>query len=241
MLEVENLEGKKQIHILFIGVQNPHILQLQPESQKTILTSIDELSDSVLNEIPDLIVFGTVQKEAVERIRKTEKLVLVPVLIVADTFEGVPSFDSIAAIPRVIICNTCAAEKELFVQRMKEIIDKKKKVLPARTGMIVKYTILFINNSVGRKLTRGKLAEKAGVTEDYLTRIFHEEMGMALWDYLNCYRMNYAVKQLLQTDDTVYEIADKAGFPDAAYFNRVFHKQFGVSPGQVRKTGLPVR
>lgn len=233
-------EQKKNVHILFIGVQNPHILQLQPGAERSIINSIDDLNDAISERTPDLIVFGSVQKEAVERIRKTDKLVLVPVLIIADSFEGVSSFDSVALIPRVIICNTCAAGMEQFTKRIKAVIEKKNKILPARTGMIVKYTILFLNNSVGKQITRGKLAERAGVTEDYLTRIFHEEMGLHLWDYLNCYRMDYAVQQLLQTDDTVYEVADKAGFPDAAYFNRVFHKQFGVSPGQVRKTGFPL-
>lgn len=241
MSEVENKEAfsLREVCILFVGVTNHHVVQFAPDSQKITVASALDVTDEIRARNLQLIVFDSIRAGEVELLRKYDDLVLVPVLIISDSFEGVTSLDSIMSLPRVVLCNTCAAKSQLFVKRLLSLVNRDISLLPARTALIVKYTVLFINNSVGKQITRGKLSEKAGVTEDYLTRIFHQEMGMSLWDYVNCYRMYYACTLLLQTDDSIREIADLAGFPDAAYFNRVFHKQYGSSPGQFRKTGLP--
>jgi YesN/AraC family two-component response regulator len=81
---------------------------------------------------------------------------------------------------------------------------------------------------------RWKLADTVHVSEDYLTRIFHKEIGLSLWEYLNRYRIYIATKMLLETNDTIYEIAENSGFQDQAYFCRVFKKIYGVPPGKIR-------
>ena len=60
-------------------------------------------------------------------------------------------------------------------------------------------------------------------------------MGLPLWDYLNRLRVHAAVELLLQTDESIQEIASRSGFQDHAYFSRVFRKIYGVPPGQLRK------
>jgi len=40
---------------------------------------------------------------------------------------------------------------------------------------------------------------------------------------------------LLNSNASVLEIAEQSGFSDTAYFNRVFKKMVGTSPGQYRK------
>lgn len=237
----ETISSLNKATILFVDVQNSHVAEFGHNAKKFFISSARSANEIVKQASPDFVIFDKIIPQEIDEIRGNENLVMVPIVVIADSFEGNKDFESITAVPRLIICNTCAIRLRIFEKRLELLFEKKNTILPARTGMIVKYTILFINNSIGKQITRGHLADKAGVTEDYLTRIFHEEMGMPLWDYLNSFRMFYAIRQLLQTDDSVREIADKAGFPDAAYFSRVFHKQFGIAPGRVRKTGLPSR
>jgi len=47
---------------------------------------------------------------------------------------------------------------------------------------------------------------------------------------LNRYRIHKAKELLLQSDETITNIALKVGFNDSAYFSRVFHKLAGNSP-----------
>ncbi|MDE6736746.1 MAG: AraC family transcriptional regulator, partial [Treponemataceae bacterium] len=106
--------------------------------------------------------------------------------------------------------------------------------LPSHTGALIKKAILYLNKNYSQQIVRWKLADTVHVSEDYLTRIFHKELGLSLWEYLNRYRIYLAERLLLETNDTVYEIAERIGFQDKAYFCRVFKKIYGISPGKIR-------
>ena len=106
--------------------------------------------------------------------------------------------------------------------------------MPPHTGALVKKAILYLNKNASQQIVRWKLADTVHVSEDYLTRIFHKEIGLSLWEYLNRYRIFLATKMLLETNDTIYEIAEKSGFQDQAYFCRVFKKVYGIPPGKIR-------
>lgn len=237
----------QNINLLLIGVNNQRVLNFTSCANVTKIDSVEELpvlhqngtEKNCFVSIPDFIIFDSIKKSEIEKIRENDLFVSVPILIIQNDFEDKSLFDEISETPRLLVCNTCVVNSEVFQKHLLALAEKKEKILSSRTGVIVKYTIFFINTGIQKQLTRGKLAEKAGVTEDYLTRIFHEEMGVQLWDYLNLIRMDSAKKLLLQTDDSIYLIAEKSGFPDAAYFNRVFHKQFDMTPGAFRKAGIP--
>jgi transcriptional regulator GlxA family with amidase domain len=63
-----------------------------------------------------------------------------------------------------------------------------------------------------------------------LNRIFHQELGISPWDYLNRYRIDRAKGLLQATDLPITEVAAQVGFEDSAYFSRVFHREVGQSP-----------
>ena len=62
------------------------------------------------------------------------------------------------------------------------------------------------------------------VSENYLTHIFHQELGVSLWDYLNRYRVLPEKELLQQTHDSIAYISTLVGFDDPAYFSRVFRR-----------------
>jgi transcriptional regulator GlxA family with amidase domain len=108
-------------------------------------------------------------------------------------------------------------------------------ILPPHTGILVKKALLYFGQHAGSPISRWKMADSVNVSEDYLSRIFHKEMGLSLWDYLNRYRIFLAAELLRQTDYTIQDIALKTGFQDQAYFSRVFKKIYGLPPGHLRK------
>ena len=190
--------------------------------------------DHILNEItPSLIVFETIDEESIKKIRKNQKTVLVPVLVLPDSILSEEEVEMLCSHPRIILCNSGAAESEQFDKRIHEILAGDE-ILPPHTGALVKKAILYLNKNASQQIVRWKLADNVHVSEDYLTRIFHKEIGLSLWEYLNRYRIYLATKMLLETNDTIYEIAEKSGFQDQAYFCRVFKKIYGVPPGRIR-------
>ena len=79
-------------------------------------------------------------------------------------------------------------------------------------------------------LSRQEIAKAVGVSKNYLTQIFHQELDISPWEYLTRYRIKEAKELLHSTDASIAYIAARVGFDDASYFGRVFRKQVGCSP-----------
>jgi AraC-like DNA-binding protein len=108
--------------------------------------------------------------------------------------------------------------------------------LPPHTSGLVKQAIAYLHQNYTRPISRWEIADAVGVSEDYLSRVFHRELNISPWDYLNRYRVLQSKHLLLQSSDAIGMIARQVGFKDQAYFSRVFHKVTGMSPQAFRET-----
>ena len=109
--------------------------------------------------------------------------------------------------------------------------------LPPETGALVKRAVAWLARNHAAPVARWQLAEAVGASEDYLARIFHRDLGISPWDYLNRYRVHRAGQMLRSCDESVKAIAARVGFQDQAYFTRIFRKITGRSPREFRGIG----
>ncbi|OMF07813.1 hypothetical protein BK129_08480 [Paenibacillus amylolyticus] len=79
------------------------------------------------------------------------------------------------------------------------------------------------------------LAELLDCSAGHLSRTFKKETGSSLITYLTRIRMYKAKELLLHTDASLQKIAEAIGIPDVIYFNRVFKKYVGLSPGRFKQ------
>ncbi len=79
------------------------------------------------------------------------------------------------------------------------------------------------------------LAEKFYINKFYLARIFKEQFGVSINNYLLQIRITHAKQLLRFTDQTVEAIGRECGVEDANYFSRMFRKVEGISPGEFRR------
>ena len=86
----------------------------------------------------------------------------------------------------------------------------------------------------GRQLSIGELAGMMRFSTRQVSRILQQEYGMTFSQKLNVTRTKLAEHLLLHTDLSVRQIAGQCGV-SAAYLNRCFRDQFGMSPMQFRK------
>jgi DNA-binding LacI/PurR family transcriptional regulator/AraC-like DNA-binding protein/signal transduction histidine kinase len=234
---VEMLESQvrtqKSAPVLFVNAKHTRYGTWATDSNSVSIQSMAEF-EHILSEItPSLIVFESIDEESIRCIRQNSKTVLVPIIVLPDSILQEEEVELLCSHPRIILCNRGAAESEQFNDRIHEILNGDE-ILPPHTGALVKKAILYLNRNASQQIVRWKLADTVHVSEDYLTRIFHKEIGLSLWEYLNRYRIYLATKMLLETNDTIYEIAENSGFQDQAYFCRVFKKIYGVPPGKIR-------
>jgi signal transduction histidine kinase/AraC-like DNA-binding protein len=110
-------------------------------------------------------------------------------------------------------------------------------LLPRATSAVVKKAMAYLHDHYEQSLARHDLAQAAGVSENYLSQIFHRELGLSPSNYLSRVRMHQAKVLLSNTDESITVIATRVGFQDPAYFSRVFHKLVGASPQAYRARG----
>lgn len=79
------------------------------------------------------------------------------------------------------------------------------------------------------------LAEKLGISEVYLRKLFKETYGISPSNYLTAVRLKNAKKLMKYTFLTLEECALQSGFSSLQYFCRLFKKETGISPGKYRK------
>ncbi len=84
------------------------------------------------------------------------------------------------------------------------------------------------------------LARTAGTTEYHLRRMFAALAGMPLSEYIRRRRMAVAAGDLL-ADVDLLEVATRYGYGSAEAFGRAFRAVHGVTPGDVRRHGGPLR
>jgi DNA-binding LacI/PurR family transcriptional regulator/AraC-like DNA-binding protein/signal transduction histidine kinase len=105
-----------------------------------------------------------------------------------------------------------------------------REALPQRTSVLVKHAIAYLHQHYHHQITRRQVAKAAGMSEDYLSRMFHRALRISPWDYLNRLRIQRAKERLRESDDSIQAVARRVGFHDRAYFSRTFRKLAGVPP-----------
>jgi two-component system response regulator YesN len=76
------------------------------------------------------------------------------------------------------------------------------------------------------------------LSEQYLSRLFKQETGCTITQYITVRRLEKAKQYLSYSHKTVTEISEKCGFSDPNYFARVFKKYEGTTPTQYQQQAL---
>ena len=84
-------------------------------------------------------------------------------------------------------------------------------------------------------LDRNRLAQLLGTNEHYVTDAISTcTNGKSVNAFLNEYRLRYAARLLVTTDDSITVIAELSGFSRSSFF-RVFSDAYGMSPSDYRR------
>lgn len=73
------------------------------------------------------------------------------------------------------------------------------------------------------------------ISKYHLCHLFSKYVEVSFNNYLNSIRLKNASQLLINTTQTISEIANNCGFSTATYFCQVFKKEFGSSPLKYRK------
>lgn len=106
-------------------------------------------------------------------------------------------------------------------------IDARRDIVPMAVRFIESYYFMHIDVDM--------LCEYVQYSRSYLSRLFNNELGITIPEYINQVRINHAKELFEETLLSVQEVSASVGIIDSFYFSKTFKKLVGVSPNQYKK------
>lgn len=92
----------------------------------------------------------------------------------------------------------------------------------------------YIFNQIYEPIKLTELAEAAGIHPAYLSKLFKQETGMTVSEYIQRQKVDEAKKLLTFSDASPLRAANLLSFHDQSHFTKVFKKYAGVTPKQYK-------
>lgn len=125
--------------------------------------------------------------------------------------------------------------RSLFLQFVHELLWQMKQqgVQPVQPDLLAQ-VLRYMEEHYREQLTLDTLAERFDCSVSFLSKLFASRLQAGPIRVLTRIRMDRAAHELLHTELTLQEIAERNGYPDAHTFSRNFKKHFGSPPVQFK-------
>lgn len=94
----------------------------------------------------------------------------------------------------------------------------------------------YIEENIAGDIMIPELADACFVSVSSLQKTFKYVFRVPIKEYILRRRFSCAAKELLQTEDSILDIALKFGYSNAESFTRGFRKVWGITPSEYRRT-----
>jgi two-component system response regulator YesN len=141
----------------------------------------------------------------------------------------------IDTIERLIQSKNLNKVKEQLLIVLKDICEKinnERKGTRRAEDEIINY---IRENYMDEELNVSTIADRFDLHPNYLSRLFKQQVGIGLLDYINMVRIEEAKKLLKSEYGNLETIARKVGYTNVKTFTRVFTKTEGITPGKYRE------
>ena len=101
----------------------------------------------------------------------------------------------------------------------------------------IREALRIMSERYSEPLPLAEVANAIGLSPNYLSMLFKKIVGVSFREQLNRIRVEESKYLLLYTNYPLAEIAIAMGFTDQSYFNHIFKRLVGISPGQFRNLG----
>lgn len=106
----------------------------------------------------------------------------------------------------------------------------------AALNPVLKKVFSYIDKSFPKGLSREEIAVHLDISPAYLSRLFRDECGIQLKDFINRCKIEKSLEFLRNNPSLqIKDVAESVGIQDPNYFCRLFKKQTGTSPTEFKK------
>lgn len=102
-------------------------------------------------------------------------------------------------------------------------------------NLYVVKAILYMEKEFKKNFALADLAEAAGISQFYMSRLFKQEFDMNFTEILTMIRLGKAIDMIETSALPVRMIAEESGFLSTSYFYRILKKKFDISVSRMRE------
>jgi Transcriptional regulator containing an amidase domain and an AraC-type DNA-binding HTH domain len=128
-----------------------------------------------------------------------------------------------------------ADEVAFLVMQMMSLLPEQPSVNAPQQQTASAQIMQWLEKHYGEKFSLEELARDIGFSRSYTSRIFRQQTGGSIHEYLLTRRLKRSCDLLRTSEMSVEAIAEKVGFQEATYFITCFKKMMRQTPLQYRK------
>jgi two-component system response regulator YesN len=133
------------------------------------------------------------------------------------------------------IVHNCAENIDYSKERIKEHLVSLMLENKSDYSTAVEGALRFVEMEFKRDISLSDVAKAINVHKGYLSRIFKQEVGENIVQYITNKKINYAKYLLTNTSAKLFEVSKELGYANPQYFSIVFKKNVGISPLTYKK------
>lgn len=96
--------------------------------------------------------------------------------------------------------------------------------------------IKYINEHISEPISLNTVSRYVNLSKEYTSYVFKNETGKTVTEYINERKMFIAKEMILSTDYSLVNVSERLGFDNYSYFSKMFKKQFGITPKNIKKS-----
>jgi LacI family transcriptional regulator len=118
------------------------------------------------------------------------------------------------------------------------VVERQSTQIAAVPDEIVIRALDYIRSQADRLIQVRDVADSVFISRRELERRFKKYLNHSIHQEIKIARVDFICRLLLETSDTISEIAARLGFSDAAHIGRYFKDIKGISPSEFRRKNL---
>lgn len=99
----------------------------------------------------------------------------------------------------------------------------------------IQQALQYMNQHFDKTISLAEVAKLTNMTEVSFSRFFKTRTGITFTDSVSEIRLGHASRMLIDTTQSISEIAYECGFNNISNFNRIFKKKKGCTPKEFRE------
>lgn len=183
--------------------------------------------------------YGRLSKDAVRNVKY--HLVITIAMITRFCIEGGMDSETAYTISDIYINKTdeCLTTEQLAALHREMIMEYTKRMKQIHSGEAYSKNVLMCIDRIYDNIYKGvrvqSIAESLGLTPQYLSKLFRQETGMTISEYIMSRRIQAAENMLKYSDYSSVDIGNYLNFSSHSHFISCFRKHTGLTPKQYRE------